>query len=371
MISTSVLIDKLKQKLNMNLYGLTFAIKQDTGEKQKGYRLPNSNSFVTPINGLVKIISNEVNNLTDGEVFAMISARLELIVAIEGAEEDMEFSDGTNTKTVLGYGNKIRAVRQALTDLFSKATQEIVEDEDGHFYSVSTVYSFPNSGTRNQVGGGAGDSYTFTVNISYMIVENGVNTYDVVYTLDGKKIPFQANTIFRTPTMEGNVYGNTINGATKNTSMQTVFSVSFELPAIKNEITKQIFEYLFGGKMNVAHILNIKYPNIDGTGYKEKNYLVTFGETQAMGNMIKNIGQKITLMECDDDYELIEFPDDYYLYQCRTLTETETFTEYAYFYNTDTREFGNGATGSLRCDPGDILVSTAPLQDLTNFTEIL
>lgn len=369
MIEISFLIEKLKQKLNNNLNGLKFAIKLDTGEITKPKRIPNTNSFEYPINGLVKIISNDVNNLVDGEVFATISARLQVSVPLNGDEKDKEFSDGINTKTVLGYGNKVKAVRKTLTDLFSRAEQEIISDSDEKFYSVTTVYAFPNSGERNIVFGG-GDSLVLSVIISYMIVENGINTYDVIYTLDGKQIPFQANTVFRTPTMEGNVFGDTANGAVKNTSMQTSFSISFELPALKNEITAQMFEYLFGGQMNVAHILNIKYPSFGSAEKKEKNYLVSFGEVKAMGNMVQNIGQTLTLVECDDDYELLEFPDNYYIYECTNATDSEVFGGFAYFYNAETKEFGNGLTGNLSFAVGDILISTAPLSDSTNFTQV-
>ena len=76
-------------------------------------------------------------------------------------------------------------------------------------------------------------------------------------------------------------------------------------------------------------------------------------------------------MECDDDYELIHFPNTYYLYSANENINQMQFTRKAYFYNADTREFGESETvlqldeytefGTMSVSAGDILVSTAPL----------
>ncbi len=377
MIELKTLVGQLQDKLNRNLQGLNFAIALDTAKFKRSLR--KQNTIQERINGLIKVNSSDTTNLSDGKLFATISCRLSVIFKLEGKEEDeiVYNEKGEEIGIIPGYKTKVDAVRLALSTAFQKNEQEkmtetVIENGDRvqKEYLVIKLYQFPESGERIQTME-LGDSYSFNVYISYMFVESGISSYDVVYTLDGNVIPFQQSTSYRTPTMDGNVYADTKDGATKNLVSQSTFSVSFELPALKNNVTKNMFRYLFGGKINQAHILNIKYPSFDGEIDEEYNYLVVYGENRIMGDTILNIGQSLTLMEAPDDYELLNFPEKYYIYQYlgNGLSEL-TFNDNAYFYDFETKTFGTafkGVSKEFVVGYGDHIVSTAPLTDTSDF----
>ena len=246
MIGLKTFAENLQTKLNNNLQGLTFAIKADTKEFEKSLRI--GNTVKEYINGLLTLQSSDMSNLTDGQLFATIGCRLQVIFKLKGNEsdEDTEIIDpDTNEVVEIIEGNysKIERVRDALSSAFQTNTQEVMTDSAGKNYLVCTLYQFIETGNREQVQI-LGDSMSFTAYISYMIVENGINTHDIVYTLDGKVIPFQTNTAYRTPTMDANVPANSPNGATKNLSSQSNFNVSFQLPALQNAITRAMFTSL-------------------------------------------------------------------------------------------------------------------------------
>jgi hypothetical protein len=176
--------------------------------------------------------------------------------------------------------------------------------------------------------------------------------------------------------MDGNVYADTKDGATKNLVSQTTFSVSFQLPALKNTVTRQMFKYLFGGKINEAHILSVKYPSFNGGKDEEYFYLVTYGEINAMGNTILNVGQSLTLMESVEDYELITFSPNLFIYELEIGLSDSSFIEFTgevYLYNVNTKQFIHPISTdgisflNIRDFPisvGDKIVCTAPLYNV-------
>jgi hypothetical protein len=378
MIELKTLVDNLQEKLNKNIQGFDFALSLDTAKFKRSLR--RQNTVRERINGLVRVMSSDTTNLSDGKLFSTLSCRVNFIFKLEGKEEDeiVYNEKGEVSQVIQGYKTKIDNVRLALSTAFQRHEQETMTEkytENGETiekeFLVIKLYQFPESGERTQVQE-LGDSYSFSVYISYMFVEGGISTYDVKYTLDGVLIPFQTITTYRTPTMDGNVYADTKDGATKNLVSQTSFSVSFILPALKNPVTRNIFKYIFGGKINEAHLLNIKYPSFDGGEAEEYNYLVTLGESYLSGDTILNIGQTITLLEAVDDYELLSFPDKLYVYQLNVVEPDVdlVFNEDAYFYNFETKSFGFAKKDQIVnvvFSGSNHIVCTSSLKDISNF----
>lgn len=383
MIGLKTFAENLQTKLNQNLQGLTFAISPDTKTFEKSLRI--GNSVKEKINGLLTLQSSDLSNLTDGQLFATISCRLQVIFGLKGGEDADYDKEVINPETgdvveiIEGNISKVERVRDAMSAAFQKNTQETMSElvaENGleiqKNYLVCTLYQFIETGNRDQVQY-LGDSMTFTAYISYMIVENGINTHDIVYTLDGNIIPFQTNTAYRSPTMDANVYAGG-NGAAKNLASQSIFTISFQLPALQNAVTRKMFAWLFGGELNVAHILNIRYPNFSGANFEESNYLVTYGENNASGETIKNVGQTMTLVEIIDDYEIVGIPDTYFIYE-RTgaAVNSLSFAAESYFYDFNTKQFGHvpiAQETAFTVNNGNILISIAPLTRLNGFTVV-
>ena len=357
MISLSTLANILEEKLNENSEGLKFKINADTGVVKKAKK--NINTVTEYINGELRLTSSDLTNLTNGLIVATQNCKLDVIVRLEDEEEDYQDKvfkfdkegniveeDGTY---VVGNNTKIANVRKALETAFQNNDNEPIQDGDKEF-SVTTIYQLANSGIRDQVSG-LGNSYTFSVYIFYMFVENGINTKDSTFYLDGLLLPLEMVSIFRSPTMDGVVPLNTTNGAVKNISSMSSFSITIDVPAIVGQ-NPAFFSYLFDGDLNSAHILKVE---IKGQTYCK---LVCFGENKLSGETIKNMGQTLTFVECPDEYDLINIAKGY-IYRANTGFFLEDKKEQV--YNFTNRVFYNGKD-TIYVYKGDILWATDNLK---------
>ena len=334
MIALEKLAKKIQEKLDALRSEFNFNIIADTGAykppKRKG------NTVVEYINGVLTSNGSEITNLIAGKdkplVYATQNCTLRVIMSLQKPENNEYILDDGSVYTgdiadlpegasvvdiIQGWKPRLERLRTILDQVFQGVVVEpmTVEevDENGKVhersFSVTTVFAFSNSGIREQ-NQAVGDSYSFYINIYYSFIENGLNTRDLTFTLDGVQIPFQSVTVFRSPIMDGNVYSGTSNATAKNITSQSTFSVSFELPAFESDnTTNAIVSFLMDGEINVAHLLRFKHYG------KTKEYLVTLGEVKQMGETIKNIGQSLSLVECPDDYDIISFPSNYKIYE--------------------------------------------------------
>ena len=370
MIELKTLAKKLQDKLNGILSGFNFHIVTDTGE----LRLPEreGNDVRQFVNGLLTSNGSEVTNLVTGNgeenklIYATQSCTFRVILQLEDEEEDIYIKDlkGNIVDTIYGYKSKIASLRSTLNSAFQGVYNENIE-ENGRTYSVTTVYNLVESGQREMVEH-LGDSFIFYTYIYYSFIENGVNTRDMTFKLDGATIPYQSITVFRTPIMDGNVYANGKNGSTRNISSQSTLSISFELPAVKGKTLDAIINYILDGDLNQAHLLKA---TINGV---ERDYLVAYGENKLMGETIKNVGMSLSLVECPDIYELLHFNSNYYVYEVK---EQLSSAEVVFLGDAQIYQFGDNAgfvptiemeediayMAHITANVGDKIVSTHPI----------
>lgn len=312
MISLKNLAKTIENDLNNIDAGFRFKIFPDAGSFKKAVR--DGNTVIKYINGVLSAVSSEVSNVSadnDKLVYATQTATLKLIYSLEDFAEDIEIEneEGNVVEKLLGYETRIEDLKEALNSYFQGIKTENIIDDDGKTFSVTSVFQFIANGERAQ-NSIVGDSITFTTYIYYTFIQNGLNTTNLKLELDGEPIPYQTITLFRTPTTDGNVYSNTKNGATKNISLQSNFNLSLALPAMTNNLTNRIIENVLDGEINQAHILRVVVePNI------ERFYLVCYGENSVMGETIKNIGLRLSLVELRDNYENISFGKYMHIYQ--------------------------------------------------------
>ena len=312
MISLKNLAKAIEQDLNNTDAGFRFKIFPDAGSFKKAVR--EGNTVIKYINGVLSAVSSEVSNVSandDKLVYATQTATLKLIYSLEDFAEDIaiENEEGNVVETLLGYETRIENLKDALNSYFQGIKTENMTDDNGKTFSVTSVFLFIANGERAQ-NSIVGDSITFTTYIYYSFIQNGLNTTNLKLELDGEPIPYQTITLFRTPTTDGNVYSNSNNGATKNISLQSNFNLSLTLPAMTNNLTNRIIKNLLDGEINQAHILRVVVePDI------ERFYLVCYGENSVIGETIKNIGLRLSLIELRDNYENISFGEYMYIYQ--------------------------------------------------------
>ena len=333
MIELYQLANKLQEELNKNQDLYEFNIVCDTAEFKKSKR--ENNEVTEIINGYFSVNGSDISTLNSGALVSTINCSLRVIMRMKGFEEDVygEFEgvDDNGAPTVetrlVSYGDnsRIKNMREYLDGFFKGNTCDAMTDKNDKKFIVSAIYNFSQSGQRGQVER-LGDSFMFSTEIFYTIVQEGINTRMSTFILDGVVIPFQSMTIYRTPTMDGNVYANTKDGATKNLASQSTFSVSFELPALEDDTTANMLDFLFNGDINQAHLLTVDINK------KTKNYLVTYGETKLIGQTVQNLGQTLSLVECPNIYDLISFGENYYIYKLSQKIENEIDCDNAQVY---------------------------------------
>lgn len=364
MITISDLAKNLENQLDSTtLTGLKFNICSDTGDFK--YTERNKNKITQYINGVLLESSSQVTNLNNGNIVATVNCNLRLIVDLADEEKDevITFSNG-NTQTILGYENQIINIRESLVSIFQNNEIKTLTDNDGKSFTISTIYQLPTSGVRGmeQV---VGDSYTFNVFILYILIENGINSRQAIYTLDGLVIPYQGKTTTRTPILDGFVFANTKDGATKNLASMSSFNVTLELPALSDEVTNIIFDFVFNGTLNQAHILNVKIKNVN------KFYLVRFAEARETATTMENIGQSITLVEAPKEYELVAFSGRYSIYEVHQDNLSVRFRVGGTYYIFGADRFGLVESGSLMIvNSGDIIVTTGEIAELTGLLQV-
>lgn len=308
MIEFSELRDKLITKLQAiaTPYDLNFHIVSDTGEYKKPDRVNNSVTDYT--NAVIKLMASDISNLTDGSIVATINAKLDIIVRLP----DITADESYNAQQFETITQKVDKVREVLTLLTQNNTFEEETDDNGIEFAISTIYQQAVTGERNIVAN-VGDAFTFTVYIYYIIIQGGLNTKNTVFNLDGAILPYQSMTINRAKTYDSNVYADTTDGAVQNVAIQSNWSVTFELPAIKSDFFNDLLDYLLGDEsLNCVHCLRFTLGNT------KKSFLVTLGDSNLNGETIKNLGLKITFFEAPKNYYLRSYPKSYKYYESTT-----------------------------------------------------
>lgn len=281
MISLKTLADKIEKGINsIAPQGITYVVHADMGKYKRAIR---KKGRVT--NAVLTIRGSSIIP-TQTVLVATESAMLEVCVQLPYENEDESV---------------ITAHRQLLDTYFASTKVDVIKDEDGgKTYTVSTTYALATSGTVEQRPA-AGTSYTFRVEIEYAFIQDGLNSNDCKFKIDGIDLPFQTATITRRATTEANPYSNT-DGEAKNVTTASVMSFDFQIPALttSTELSKLLLPALLSGD-NTAHTLTVTFENGE-----PKDYNVIFGQSSLIAQGVDNAGQTVSLIET---YDLTETPD--------------------------------------------------------------
>lgn len=372
MINLSVLAKELEKKLNDNKQGFKFKVFADTGN----YKAPerNGNDINEPINCVLRLVNSEVTNLVSGKaedtaglMFATQTCSFSLVYSLKGRPNNLYIlSNGKRVEelpedmtgievlqTIEGYLNKVESLRYCLDSAFQGTEQKVLEDSDKKSYHVGITYQFGTSGIREQQPG-VGDSFTYQANVYYMFVENGVNSRNITFELDGIVFPYQRVTLNNTPTLDGNVYATDITPTVRNMASQKTFNASFFLPATENGVVDIFVKNTLYGEPNEAHILKLDFNG------RKNNYLVIVGGVDFICETVQNVGINITLLESVNIYDLVNFGENLSIYGGFgdiTFANSEVF----FFY--DENGIGKEYTaGQCTLKEGQYLVTSATPQ---------
>lgn len=276
MITLETLAKEIQKGLNGNAFGIEYKIHSDGGSYNKalyGRISANRKRFT---NGLLQVVSSSVVPV-QGLIVATQTARLEVSVQLPDKETE----------------DSVIAMHRAILDSYFQSTGvQMLTDESGKNFSVSSAYSLTSTGIM-QAASPLGTYITFAANLTYSMVQNGLNSSQFHVTLDGVEIAYTDITIVRTPTMDASTY-NGGNGAAKNVSNTTALQFNIQLPATVTENAAQnaIMMFLLDGDMAEIHTLTIAIGE-----NTPRTYSVVFGDTNISLDGIQNAGYTVTFVE--------------------------------------------------------------------------
>lgn len=371
------------------LKDVEFKIFTDTGKFVEPYRKTDTNTFIEVINGVLAVGNSQITYLSDGTEVSTLPAFLSVIIALDDQEKDggiytVEFDENGAIRTdengepikvinqaYIGNETTIQNLRLILDNAFSR--EQIITtftDNDGKNYVATVIAQIAQGGQRGTVGK-IGYSFTFSVSFSFTFIENGINTRQGTFLLDGKTIPFSTSTVSRVSNFENNVRSSSSDGAIENIPTFSTFQATFELPALKNSNpSKAIIDYVLGlSDYDEAHILTLDL------GYGEKSYLVNIAEGSPTSAGTQNVGLQVSFREAYKNYEFLNFASDYIIYRVTfdmvlNLSSRTTFA----IFNTDGSLSALGLTSGVpskyfSLKQNQIVVSDRPLFD-SNLEEI-
>lgn len=314
MISFNELSTYIQNKLITAYNGLNnplmpiidFNIVSDTGKIKTDY--VENNALHEVINGVVTLGVNERFFLSNGLSVSSIPLTLEVIFRLEDdeenggvVEEDIENGTIEVTQAFIGNAEKIQNVRNILDTAFNQ--EQIIDTitgEDGKDYVASIVANIAQSGTRSIVPT-LGLSYTFLVSFNVNVVENGINSRQGTFKLDGVEIPFTTFSIMRVKNVDSVILSNA-NGESSALPNFSLLSFTFDLPALSDSSpTATFLNDLIFNHLNDTHVLKFKLNGI------EKDYLVHITENTGTVSGVQNVGLKIVFSIAPPYYEFLTF----------------------------------------------------------------
>ena len=270
MITIDSIAASIEQGLNASAsaYKFKFKIFVDAGKFKKAEKTRTGK--VLFINSLLRVGESSVIPV-QGITVATQSAMLEICVPIFNDDQIDEVS--TLFRTMLdGYFAMYK-----------------VQSIDG--YTVSSTYSLASTGSL-EARGNIAQSLTFYVNMEFSYIENGLNSSNCTFTLDGFEIPYSSAAISKLPMTQSDPFSNS-NGTGTSVNVSFVRSFDFQLPAQigTDNISNIIIESLLGDDLNSEHTLTIT------VGSVTKSYNVIIGQTDISLKGIDNAGHNISLIE--------------------------------------------------------------------------
>ena len=271
-----------------------FVVMPDLGEYKISTRQRNT---VTNYINCILTTSPQANDTANGGlVIAIDQFALRVIVPTEKirttpGEDPISYEDD-----VYKYVEHIKSLVDEMFAVNKTGSMEV----GGKTYSLGYTYSMSATGDRQLITQ-IGDCIDFTVNIAVTIVQSGVNSMDVVVTVDGKRVPYQSATPNRSVQQTNNVFSD--DTEMKTIVLSSAFAMDMAAPAIQD--MSSAGKWLLDGKTNEAHFVGITY------GSATKYYLLTFMNARGQSEGVTNVGENYAFAESPNIPDLLAFPEEY------------------------------------------------------------
>ena len=204
-----------------------FDISTDTADYKPPVR--EGNTVTKYIQGVLLESGSEIEQTSTGSFNGAFSAQLEVLCPVVEGDE-------------LGIVNErlVDVVRQILTNVFVK-NSVTTETSGGKSYTIGTFYSMVNSGMR-QIVPEVGDSFTFSVALTFFVIQNGISSRDIKIYVEGTEVNYTTLGIRRDAVTDQNVASNTEDGATTANIDSSALVIQLTAPATNDTFTIDVME---------------------------------------------------------------------------------------------------------------------------------
>lgn len=296
MIPLNAIKDDLQSRLN-KAGTLQFILHTHTGKFVRAVKT-SVNEIDRKINGLVTLTSSDVETVQTGIDVASMTLKIDFVIRCKDDEDDVyDITVNGEQGDLLESGNVsyVNQVYNALNDFASKQYTGLLQAEGNGNYAIACSFDLVNDGVRDKRPT-IGDSYTFTVFAYYNIVENGENSKDIEYFLDGYVIPYTSAKIGRQPIAESDVYSG--ENVAKATSTATLIYCSLTAPSFYGMFANYVRDFVLGDS-NDVHILTYRCATTSPMGYEDyfRSFFVVFGDSSLSAEGVANVGSVVSFSE--------------------------------------------------------------------------
>lgn len=296
MIPLNAIRDDLQSRLN-KAGTLQFILHTHTGKFVRAVKAY-VNEIDRKINGLVTLTSSDVETVQTGIDVASMTLKIDFVIRCKDDEDDVyDITVNGEQGDLLESGNVsyVNQVYNALNDFASKQYTGLLQAEGNGNYAIACSFDLVNDGVRDKRPT-IGDSYTFTVFAYYNIVENGENSKDIEYFLDGYVIPYTSAKIGRQPIAESDVYSG--ENVAKATSTATLIYCSLTAPSFYGMFANYVRDFVLGDS-NDVHILTYRCATTSPMGYEDyfRSFFVVFGDSSLSAEGVANVGSVVSFSE--------------------------------------------------------------------------
>ena len=296
MIPLNAIKDDLQSRLN-KAGTLQFILHTHTGKFVRAVKA-SVNEIDRKINGLVTLTSSDVETVQTGIDVASMTLKIDFVIRCKDDEDDVyDITVNGEQGDLLESGNVsyVNQVYNALNDFASKQYTGLLQAEGNGNYAIACSFDLVNDGVRDKRPT-IGDSFTFTLFAYYNIVENGENSKNIEYFLDGYVIPYTSAKIGRQPIAESDVYSG--ENVAKATSTATLMYCSLTAPSFYGKFADYVRDFVLGVS-NDVHILTYRCATPSPMGYEDyfKSFFVVFGDSSLSAEGVANVGSVVSFSE--------------------------------------------------------------------------
>lgn len=268
-----------------------FIIYADIGDMLEAYR--RLNTIVMPRYGIIRLTSSEITPVGTLTVQEM-NAEVEVVVNVD----DMDISEDN----VSEYTPVVR-VREVFDQLAADETGQaqtisVPEGDSERIYSVVPVYTMSSAGAFVQTTSDMGKIVPMSFRITMTVIENGFNSDDVTYTLDGSTLYcVEAN-----ETMTTSTEGQTHEGDSKvgNSIQEAKYGADLQIVMTDSHICQELIRIMHTGTDNKVHNLAVGY-NWHNTSPGEYHHNVLIAQVSQSTKRPLNVFLSVSLIEADEN----------------------------------------------------------------------